>query len=784
MADWSFYDRGFSVFPLTPRTKTPGIASWEPYQTQRPDARQITAWAAHNWNMAVATGVVSGCIVLDTDSLLAYVEAQSRGLPETLTIATPRGKHVYFQHPGWQIKNKVGRTWTVLDRALIGSDGIDGWDIRADGGYVVGPGSYYVPTLAELAEGKVEGAYAIEIDAPMAPAPKWLLELLAPREHKPSVPAKIADETSDWGRAALNGNIADILKCVPGEGSANNQINTAAFRIGQAVGGGQITSEEAWDALVEALAVLGIGDEDKALGTIERGFSTGLLEPRGPDGPMRSPIPSPLEALGARGSIVAGDRPAPPPPTDHPFRPEWKPRFILASDIAAYFEGCTYVANRDQMFLPSGVMVGRSAFDALFGGPNFSVISEGKPSRSAWEMFRQNDHTIMPMVWDICFRPELAPGQIVPIEGLPFLNIYVPVDTPRRKGDPTPFLEHVRKMLPQGNDADYLLHWMASAVQNPGVKFFWWPVVQGTKGNGKSLLLRVMTHALGERYTQLVRADAVIKTGNQFNDWIVGKLFLGFEEIRSSEGRRDFVEMMKDTVTDSRISTEGKGRGQSTSDNRANGMMLTNWKDACPVDDDERRWGIFYTAQQSAEDLDRDGMSGSTYFPTLYRWLRDGGYEIVTNYLTTMPLQAELDPAQGLHRAPFTSSTREAINESHGIVEQEIVDAVECDLPGFRGGVVTSLALRALFDRLRKTIAPKRYRGIMASLGFVTHPCLEANRGRPNNPLYDGTRPVIYYKRGSDALRMAVYADVILTTEAILRNEQIDGSNVVPFRRQ
>ena len=768
--DWSFYGRGLSLFPLTPHSKRPAL-DWECYQTRRASPEMIETWRAHPWNTGVATGAVSGCFVLDCDNALARVEAESRGLPDTLTIATPRGTHFYFQHPGWEVKNRAGRTWTIdLDGV-----GVDGWDLRGDGGYVVGPGSHYVPTPDDATKGKVEGSYRVERDAPIAVAPDWLLALTFPKAYKPSVPPKVADVTTDYGRAALNGEVAKIMATSPGDGSCNQQINDSAFAIGQLVGGGEITSEEGWGALWEAIETIGAANDGKAPGTLERGWEAGMREPRGVE--HREPV-TPDQALGTRGAMVAPL----PPPTMRAFTPREKPPFVHSANVREYFQGCAYIAKRDEIFLPAGVRVGRSAFDALYGGPQFCMDLEGsKPKTSAWEMFRQNAHTDMPKAWDICFRPELPSGQIVDIEGLPFLNTYIPLVTPRTAGDASPFINHVHKLLPGGRDAELLLHWMASAVQNPGAKFQWWPVVQGTKGNGKSLLLRVMYRAIGERYSHQVRADSVIKTGNQFNDWVVGKLFLGFEEIRSSEGRRDFVEIMKDTVTAERMATEGKGAGQTTSDNRANGLMLTNHDDACPIDDDERRWGIFFCAQQSDDDMARDGMT-MRYFESLYDWLNNGGYAVVTHYLATRPLEYALDPARGLQRAPETTSTRRAITESLGVVEQEILDAIEGGVPGFRHGIVSSLAMRSLFDRMRKTIGPRRYRKIMASVGYVTHPALEVNKGRPNNAMRDGTRPTLYFAKGNPLLNIADPTDLLEAVETALGGPVSTTGNVIPLR--
>ncbi len=767
-ADWSLAaTRGFSVFPLLQHSKRPAIEKWEPYQSAPPSPSLVAGWAAQtSLNMAVATGAVSGCIVLDADSLLSRIAAEERGLPDTLTVATPRGTHFYFAHPGWPVSNRAGRSWC----------GIDGLDLRADGGYVVGPGSYYVPSAAEVAAGKVEGAYRIERDVPIADAPEWLLALTMRAE--PSAPAmspRVAEETSAYGRAALHDEITKLVNCPPGE--VNNQINLSAFAVAQLVAGGEIVEDEGWGALSEALAARGLDGEDKANGTALRGWAAGLLVPRGVD--HAEPM-DPDSALGTRPMVALADVPPPPAPA---FKPGVKPLYVGGNEFADYFPGVVYVARRNEMFLPSGVMVKAASFDGIYGGPNFQLDADGsKSTRSAFEVFLRNSMVDMPKVWDICFRPELPSGLIITLEGLPMVNTYVPVVTPRRAGDASPFIDHVRKMLPDGRDADLLLHWMASAIQNPGKKFFWWPVIQGVKGNGKSLLLKVMSLAIGERYTHYVRADSVIKSGNQFNDWVAGKLFLGFEEIRSSEGKRDFVEMMKDTVTNTRLATEGKGVGQSTSDNRANGMMLTNWHDACPIDDDERRWGIFYCAQQKAEDLARDGMAGD-YFPKLYQWIDGDGQAIITHYLANMPLRAELDPARGLHRSPETTSTAAAVRGSLGMIEQELQEAIETGAPGFREGVATSTGLRAVLTALRKRLGPNKYSGVMQSIGYVRHPALEVNRGRMNNALRDGSKPVLYFTEGHPILGIMDTADIKAAVECALFGETEGASNVVPFRR-
>jgi len=87
-------------------------------------------------NIGIATGAVSGFVVLDVDpdkgGLKSILELQNvvGAMPKTPRVLTGgRGEHWYFQYPGSVLKNRVGLA------------GYPGLDFRADGGYVVAPPS-------------------------------------------------------------------------------------------------------------------------------------------------------------------------------------------------------------------------------------------------------------------------------------------------------------------------------------------------------------------------------------------------------------------------------------------------------------------------------------------------------------------------------------------------------------------------------------------------------------------------------------------------------------------
>lgn len=483
-----------------------------------------------------------------------------------------------------------------------------------------------------------------------------------------------------------------------------------------------------------------------------------------------------LRACGVSGEVAKGaSKPLPPPPSPEvaqavgiALRTEQASEYMGIDGQLGHFAGCVYVRSDDKVYTPDGDLLNASRFDATYGGYQFVMDPQGqKQSTSAWEAFTRNRVYRAPFCHALCFRPEQPSGMLLQEEGRTLLNTYVPIQTAANVGDCSPFLNFMGKLLPVERDRRILLTYMASLVQNPGYKFQWWPVIQGTKGNGKSLLLRVLSHAVGHRYTHLANVAKMARTGANFNGWVQGNLFVGLEEVFVAN-RRDFLEEFKPYVTNDRLPYEKKGIDETTGDNRCNGIALTNHRDGVPIDDDERRYAIFYTAQQKADHLERDGMHGA-YFPDLYDWLKgrkayahlgpNYGYAVVNDFLRTYEVEAEFDPAGLCTRAPETSSTAEALVASRGKAEQEIVEAIESGRPGFAGGWVSSKAVDDLLDRIRANVPRSKRREMLLTLGYDYHPHL--HDGRTNVVVQpDNAKPRLYARRGHIICNIVKPADI------------------------
>jgi hypothetical protein len=148
--------RGWPVFPLRPNNKEPHpVLAPHGLKDATTDHHVIEAWwdRVPSANVAIVTGSASGLVVVDLD---LGADAKELELPSTRVIQTPSGGvHLYYRHPGREVRNSAGRLAAKVD-------------VRGDGGYVVAPPS------------RVSGKpYAlINKRLRLAPFPSDLLELL------------------------------------------------------------------------------------------------------------------------------------------------------------------------------------------------------------------------------------------------------------------------------------------------------------------------------------------------------------------------------------------------------------------------------------------------------------------------------------------------------------------------------------------------------------------------------------------------------------------------------
>lgn len=178
------------------------------YKDATTDEATITAWWAR-WpdaNIGIATGVVSGVVVLDVDPRnggdisLDKLQGMHGSLPDTWKVATGGGgSHYYFRYP-----TEVGAV-----KSTSHGGGEEGLDVKSDNGYVVAP-----PSLHE------SGAlYEWEANqgSPSADLPGWMV---APPKGR-------AGNTLEEGFRATSAD----LDAIEEQGAAQGDRDNAAMRV-------------------------------------------------------------------------------------------------------------------------------------------------------------------------------------------------------------------------------------------------------------------------------------------------------------------------------------------------------------------------------------------------------------------------------------------------------------------------------------------------------------------------------------------------------------------------
>ncbi len=141
--------------------------SWAEFQTRRATEGEIRTWWRRwpNANPGIATGAISGVIVLDVDEPRGVDTLRERRLavPPGVRQQTGGGGYQYiFRHPGFECRNFAGK---------IGHTILPNIDFRGDGGLVV------LPPGDHLSGGVYEWIVSPKDDQ-IKDAPDWLLDLI------------------------------------------------------------------------------------------------------------------------------------------------------------------------------------------------------------------------------------------------------------------------------------------------------------------------------------------------------------------------------------------------------------------------------------------------------------------------------------------------------------------------------------------------------------------------------------------------------------------------------
>jgi len=263
--------RGWPLFPCEPGGKRP-LGRLVPHglKDATTDPGKIHAWwrVEPEANVALVTGIHFAVLDIDGSEALLRLETWSESHPshpggdvEGPTVKTPRGWHVYVAPTG--------------QRNTVNLGGLTGVDWRGRGGYVMAPPS--IRDDGEIWQWITGSPVDLGPDTPIALAPPWVLSLFdRPKVYTVPGQAPVSQGTP-YAIRALEAECGRLVMAP--EGTRNDQLNRSAYAIGQLVGAGALSAQEAGAALLVAATRTGLGEQE-ATATIRSGMVSGIHNPR------------------------------------------------------------------------------------------------------------------------------------------------------------------------------------------------------------------------------------------------------------------------------------------------------------------------------------------------------------------------------------------------------------------------------------------------------------------------------------------------------------------------
>lgn len=187
---------------------------------------------------------------------------------------------------------------------------------------------------------------------------------------------------------------------------------------------------------------------------------------------------------------------------------------------------------------------------------------------------------------------------------------------------------HIFDVICSGNNElfDYLLGWMALAVQQPDKPGEVAIVLRGGRGTGKGTFAHLFGKIFGQHYVYITNAKHL--TGN-FNAHLRDAVLL-FADEAVFAGDKSHESVLKALITDPHILVEGKHRDAVMAKNVTHLIMASNEIWVVPTGHDERRFCVIDVSEDRKQDTD--------YFAALYKEIESGGTQAMLHDLLNQDL--------------------------------------------------------------------------------------------------------------------------------------------------
>ena len=191
------------------------------------------------------------------------------------------------------------------------------------------------------------------------------------------------------------------------------------------------------------------------------------------------------------------------------------------------------------------------------------------------------------------------------------------------RGDCGLYLDHIYNNICKGDDElyDYVIHWMADAIQNPGRRPGVALVIRGKQGVGKGVFVNEFARLFGPHAIQVTQSSHLV--GN-FNAHLRDKLLV-FADEAFWAGDKRAEGALKALVTEDTTPIEMKGVDVQNAQNFVRLIMASNNDWVIPASADQRRFVVMEAGTARMQD--------SVYFKALRDQMEQGGRQALMQFL-------------------------------------------------------------------------------------------------------------------------------------------------------
>ena len=224
----------------------------------------------------------------------------------------------------------------------------------------------------------------------------------------------------------------------------------------------------------------------------------------------------------------------------------------------------------------------------------------------------------------------------------------------------------INNLIESDREKQIILSYLAHNVQYPGRKIPWMIVLQGIQGDGKSFFGYMMKYVMGGSNSKQVNPETI---KGRFNGWAADRCMNFIEEIYLVGAKFTIMNSLKPVITNTTVEIERKGVDTVNVDNMTNYFATTNFRDAIPLDDEDRRYCVIFSKWQDVDKFQGFLADNPCYFSDLHDDLRGGAPVRMTpearkeliHYFTNYKIPTWFNSD---NRAPMTDAKRVMIGES------------------------------------------------------------------------------------------------------------------------